>query len=73
MIYKYVYTTQEERQQVLNNNQHLHWLEEQNITEGNFLIFSDAPPVFNEPKPTYEELENQLLLMTDNTIGGGIL
>ena len=40
---KIEYYTDQERQQVLEANADLILVEEQNITEGNFLIFSDKP------------------------------
>lgn len=43
MRYKYEYSHEVDRQDILNNNEHLFLIEEQNITEGNFLVFSDEP------------------------------
>ena len=40
---KLQYVTHEERQTILNEHSDLKLLEEQNITEGEFLIFSDTP------------------------------
>lgn len=42
------YNDAQERQALLEANSHLILIEEQNITEGNFLIFSDEP--LPEPK-----------------------
>ena len=36
MLYKYQYNTQEERENIIINNNTLFLKEEQNITEGNF-------------------------------------
>jgi hypothetical protein len=68
MVYKYEYVTASEREQIMNENQYLRWVGEDNITEGNFLTFTDD--IEPESKPTYEELENQLLLMADSQAGG---
>ncbi len=42
-INKIPYTDLINRQEVLNQNSNLFLIAEQNITEGNFLIFSDEP------------------------------
>jgi len=72
MEYKFEYETQTERRQILDDNQNLFWIEEKNIIDGNFLVFSDIPIIKNIPdsKPSYEELENQVLLLTDQLAGG---
>lgn len=44
MEYKYEYKDTVEREDILVKNKELFWIEEQNITEGNFLIFSDVQP-----------------------------
>ena len=41
MLYKHQYSNAEEREDIINQNASKFLLEEQNITEGNFLIFSD--------------------------------
>lgn len=43
MIYKYQYVTQVDRQERIDDNIDKILIEEQNIIEGNFLIFSDIP------------------------------
>lgn len=48
MNYKFQYTTQDEKTAILNNNKDKILIEEQNITEGNFLIFSDVKPLENQ-------------------------
>jgi hypothetical protein len=68
MNYRFRYTNPEERQQIINDNSHLRCIAEENITDGNFITFTDEP--VPEPKPTYEELENQVLLLTDQLAGG---
>ncbi|PKM95818.1 MAG: hypothetical protein CVU84_03185 [Firmicutes bacterium HGW-Firmicutes-1] len=45
MNYKIQYNTQEERNVIVNKNLSLFLIEEQNITEGNFLVFSDLKPL----------------------------
>lgn len=42
MNYKFEYKDEEERTNILNENSTLVLVEEQNIAEGNFLIFVDA-------------------------------
>lgn len=37
------YSSQKEREELINTHKHLHLIEEKNITEGNFLVFSDDP------------------------------
>lgn len=44
MNYKFEYKSQDERQNILNQNTDKFLIEEQNIAEGNFLIFSDVQP-----------------------------
>lgn len=43
MLYKFQYTSDAEKQTLIANNADKIIVEEQNITEGNFLIFSDGP------------------------------
>ncbi|MCI1615971.1 hypothetical protein [Heyndrickxia oleronia] len=43
MEYKFQYSTPQERERILEDNASKILIEEQNIAEGNFLIFSDAP------------------------------
>jgi hypothetical protein len=44
MQYKYKYKDTTEREAILDGHKELFLIEEQNITEGNFLIFSDIQP-----------------------------
>mgnify|MGYP006336655267 CR=1 FL=1 len=62
MIYKYEYKTQEERQALLDLYQGLVLIEEHNITEGSFLVFSDASPV---PPTTEPSLESRVDLIEE--------
>jgi hypothetical protein len=57
MEYKYEYTTSEERETILNDHIDLVLHEEQNIDEGNFLIFIDTD--------TAKQLENEYLLLSE--------
>jgi|LSQX01.2.fsa_nt_gb hypothetical protein len=43
MIYKFQYENQEERNQLIQSNSDKYLIEEQNIIDGNFLIFTDTP------------------------------
>lgn len=72
---KVQYKTPEEREQILANNIGLYLIEEQNITEGNFLIFSDKP---NEPievvvatKEEYNILDNRIKTLEDAILNKG--
>lgn len=42
MLYKYQYQTEEQKQEIILANKNKRLVEEQNITEGNFLLFTDA-------------------------------
>ena len=59
MTYKYEYETEEERQQLIDDNENLYLIEEQNLFTGNFLIFSEEPKVVykNVPEGEFEELK----------------
>jgi thiamine monophosphate synthase len=48
LLKKVGYTTEAERMEIIQANKSLYLIEEQNITEGNFLIFSDV----DETTPT---------------------
>ena len=72
MLYKYQYNTQEERENIIINNNTLFLKEEQNITEGNFLIFMDTQPqieIIQVEQPIInsqlKELQNQNLILMD--------
>lgn len=43
MIFKFEYKTEDERAQIINSNKDKELFEEQIITEGNFLVFTDMP------------------------------
>lgn len=48
MKYKFQYKNEQERQDILNENVHMTLVEEQNITQGNFLVFLNIPPNYEE-------------------------
>lgn len=56
MLFKVQYSNQINRQTVLDANADKILIEEQNITEGNFLIFTDTP-----------RLEEQIQNISNNT------
>lgn len=64
MNYKYQYNDLDERQYILKSNADKILIEEQNTTDGNFLIFSDEP----QPTPAvYITMpESELQNMKDN-------
>lgn len=65
MKYRFQYIDQEERQGLINSNSNLFLIEEQNITEGKFLVFSDEIPsakvIYAEvPKEDFESIQTDL-------------
>lgn len=56
MIYKKEYSTETERQHAIDDNQDKILIEEQNISEGNFLIFTDTPRI----EDNIQEIRNSL-------------
>lgn len=71
MIKTVEYFTEQERVNALEQNSHLFWIEEKNIIEGNFLVFSDTPLEPPEPPKIYinipEEQFNSLKQRQDAT------
>lgn len=67
MDYKYQYKDDTERQSILNKNKNKYLIEEQNITEGNFLIFSDIKPLENQLQEL-NNATNQILLKQEGVI-----
>lgn len=66
MKHIFQYSSEEERDNILQTKSDLILIEEQNITEGNFLIFSDVPldpPIIyiNVPEVELNDLKNKLL------------
>lgn len=69
MLYKYQYETEEEKQDILSANTDKRLIEVQNITEGNFLIFSDQPiekevVYINVPQNEIEALKQSIAELT---------
>jgi len=65
MLYKYQYLNGLERDRILTDNPDKRLLEVQNITEGNFLVFTDEPVVPDE----YTVLSGQVgTLTTENAV-----
>lgn len=60
MITKIQYNNLEERQQIIDANQDNFLIEEQNILDGNFLIFTDIKPVEYQLR---DQADNQLVIM----------
>ncbi|MGE7129566.1 hypothetical protein [Lysinibacillus xylanilyticus] len=63
MTYEIQYHSQEERQYIIETNKSLFLIGERNVTEGNFLIFSDErpkPPVVmvTVPKEEFDAIKN---------------
>lgn len=61
MIIKVQYQDQTERQTIIDANSDKYLIEEQNITEGNFLIFSDTPRLEDE----VQQLKQDNLILMD--------
>ena len=59
MIFKRQYTTNEERELLVNENKDKFLVEEMNIQEGNFLVFSDTKPIYIE----IEEIKSENVLL----------
>lgn len=64
MYYKYQYQTDDERESIINEHLDKYLHEEQNIAEGNFLIFSDEPigkeTVYtNVPEQEFNQLKSR--------------
>ncbi|MCM3758216.1 hypothetical protein M3197_12155 [Sporosarcina aquimarina] len=66
MIFKRQYTTNEERELLVNENKDKFLVEEMNIQEGNFLVFSDTKPIYIEIEEI--KLENVLLKSQNQAI-----
>lgn len=84
MKYRYQFSTEMEREELIAENQSLFLIEEQNITEGNFLVFSKEPisekkiytqipeKEFEDLKDRATETENAILTLMDLTLTGGM-
>ncbi|WP_144869664.1 hypothetical protein [Paenibacillus sp. FSL M8-0142] len=69
MRVKKQYNSLEERSLIIEEHANLFLVEEQNITEGNFLVFADEYPEFQDPDPTLSEQVTEL----NQTVGNLIL
>lgn len=68
MIYKYQYNNDSEREAFFSAHKDKHLLEEQNITEGNFLVFTDELP-----EPTlYDNLSKDVSDLKDESFNNMI-
>jgi hypothetical protein len=76
---KIQYHSQQERENIINEHSSLILVEEQNISEGNFLIFSDSPPeqivenvYTNVPQSEIEAMKQSIaeLTLLIATLGG---
>lgn len=61
LIIKEEYSNKEEREMIINKHRDKYLIEEQNITEGNFLVFMDVRPVEIEIEEL--KLQNDMLLI----------
>ncbi|MGM0971695.1 MAG: hypothetical protein ACQEW2_02425 [Bacillota bacterium] len=66
MLIKLQYKTDEERKSLIDSHSNLYLIEEQNIIEGNFLIFSENKPpekeilYVNVPQQDFENLKTKI-------------
>ena len=60
-MYKFKYETFTERAQIFNDNKDKFFIEEQNLFEGNYLIFSDDEPIKELNGVT--EIENKISIL----------
>lgn len=67
MIYKYQFQNETEKQNIIKTNKNKILIEEDNITEGNFLIFSDTKPIEMQLKELKETVDI-LTLKTEGVI-----
>jgi hypothetical protein len=78
LITKIQYTTEEERQSIMNSNSGLILVETQNLFEGNFLVFSDTPPeekivYTNVPQVEFDSLQQQNAQIILALVEGGLM
>lgn len=57
MEYKFQYFSEDEKQTIMLENQGKYLITVQNITEGNFLVFSDNPPQISVEEQLRQELD----------------
>lgn len=70
MTYRFQYTNNEERKSILEVNKDKYLIEEQNYFEGNFLVYSDVPPVkeivyVNVPQEKLEKINENTDYLLD--------
>lgn len=74
MKYRFQYHTPEERENLIQGNKDKRLVGEENITEGNFLIFDDMEELIAVPRQRIESLEasqaDQDELLMQLMIGG---
>lgn len=63
MIYKFQYYSDEERLRLLIENENLVLIEEQNISEGNFLVFTDKNSLTTVEEEILFETKYQTMLL----------
>ena len=75
MLKKFQYTTDEEKQTVLQENSTLILVEEQNISEGNYLIFAESledirvvPTPIEDRLTNIEDTQDLILLKLEGVI-----
>jgi hypothetical protein len=80
MKYKFEYSNNTERENIVNGNSNLYLIEEQNITEGNFLIYSDVPIepeteviYMNVPQEDFDSIKQQNAQMILALVQGGLM
>lgn len=74
MDYKFQYTDNESRQAIFDSHQGLYWIAEENILEGNFLVFSDTLPVtqLQSIKNDNKKIKLALAELAELVVTGGV-
>lgn len=65
MKFSFEYKGNEERQQIIEQNADKTLIEEQNHTNGNFLVFTDSPPTHSEIEKLKEQNTKIMLALAD--------
>lgn len=69
MTYKFQYSDAGDRQSIIDANNDKILVEEQNLFEGNFLVFSDAPLpiqiIYTSSSSEFEKMSNDNLILMD--------
>jgi hypothetical protein len=64
MRYRYQYADEEDKQSLIDAHADKYLIEQQNITEGDFLVFSDEPLVYRPPlSEMVETLEGEAAML----------